>query len=183
MTAADFFARSRVRLGYLVGALVLVLAHPTPRSIALGCLIGLLGLLIRGYGAGYLHKQEVLTTTGPYAYSRNPLYFGSSILALAAAVATNSLLAAILLVVYFALVYSFVIRREEAELRVKHTAAFDDYIQRVPRFFPRLTPAKSAETSSGFSWAQYRKNHEYEAAIGFLLLLFVLLVIWRIRLH
>ena len=72
MTALDFFARWRVRLGYLLTILVLWLARPTPRSIALGAVVGFLGLCIRAYAAGYLHKQEVLTVTGPYARTRIP---------------------------------------------------------------------------------------------------------------
>jgi len=82
MTLADFFARWRVRLGYILAVVLLLLASPTPQTIVLGGMIGLLGLVIRAYAAGFLHKQEILTTTGPYAYTRNPLYFGSSFLAI-----------------------------------------------------------------------------------------------------
>jgi protein-S-isoprenylcysteine O-methyltransferase Ste14 len=183
MTALDFFSRWRVRIGYPLAAVALYLARPTPRSILLGAAIGFIGLAIRAYSAGYLHKQEVLTTSGPYAYTRNPLYFGSSILLIGAAVALRSWLAAALLLLYFALAYSFVMRREEMELRGKHGAAFDAYAASVPLFFPRLTPNRQpGAPSSSFSWAQYKRNHEYEAAAGFLLLLIVLAVIWRLRL-
>ena len=106
MTVADFFARWRVRLGYLLAIVVLFLARPTFHSILLGAAVGLLGLIVRADAAGYLHKQEVLTVTGPYARTRNPLYFGSSLLALGAAIAMNSWIAAALLLLYFALVYS-----------------------------------------------------------------------------
>ena len=182
MTALDFFARWRVRLGYLLAIVTLWLARPTPRSIFLGGLVGLAGLAIRAYAAGYLHKQEVLTMTGPYARTRNPLYFGSSILAVGAALAMHSVWAAALLLVYFALVYSMVMRREEMELRRQHGAAFDRYAMSVPLFLPRLLSKASAATgSAGFSWNQYKKNHEYQAAMGFVLLLMGLLVIWRLR--
>ncbi len=182
MTALDFFSRWRVRIGYLVAVVALFLARPTPRAILLGASIGLIGLAIRAYSAGYLLKQEVLTTTGPYAYTRNPLYLGSSILAIGAAVAMRSWLAALLLLVYFALVYSFVMRREETELRGKHGAAFDAFVASVPLFFPRLTAIRQpGEATGSFSWAQYKRNHEYEALVGFLLLLIVLAVLWRLR--
>ncbi len=182
MTAADFFARWRVRLGYILAAVLLVLARPTLPSIALGGLVGVLGLAIRGYAAGYLHKQEVLTTTGPYAYTRNPLYLGSSFLALGSAIAMHSWIGGALLLFYFALVYGFVMRREERELRAQFHEAFDAFAAGVPLFFPRLQPQnKSAFDSASFSWAQYKKNHEYEAAIGFLLLLLTLVLIWQLR--
>jgi protein-S-isoprenylcysteine O-methyltransferase Ste14 len=184
VSALDFFARWRVRLGYVLAIVVLWLARPTPLSLVLGFIVGAFGLAIRAYAAGYLHKQEILTTTGPYAYTRNPLYFGSSILAAGAAIATHSWWAAALVLFYFALVYRLVMRREEMELRAKHGAAFDAYAARVPLFFPRLGSAKQTAAADGkFSWAQYKKNHEYEACFGFLLLLIVLGVIWRLRAH
>jgi hypothetical protein len=181
-SAGAFFARWRVRLSYPCAILVLWFARPTPRSILWGAPIGLLGLLVRARAAGHLHKQEVLTVTGPYAYTRNPLYFGSAILTLAAGVAAHSWLSAAILCGYFALFYSIVMRREEAELRRHHGVAFDEYSRAVPLFFPRLTPAKLSFGGVGsFSSAQYKKNHEYQAAIGFLLLLAVLLLIWWLR--
>ena len=182
MTALDFLARWRVRLGYLLTVVVLLLARPTPRSILLGAGLGVLGLAIRTYAAGFLHKQEVLTTIGPYAHTRNPLYFGSSLLAAGAAVAVHSWWAAAVLLIYFAAVYSFVMRREEMELRLKHGAAFDAYAAMVPLFFPRLSAgAGSARNNGGFSCQQYRRNREYRAAIGFLLLLIGLTVICLLR--
>ena len=183
MTVLDFFARWRVRLGYLLAIVVLWLARPSLSSIGLGALVGAVGLAIRACAAGYLHKQQILTVTGPYAHTRNPLYFGSSILMIGAAVAMNSWWVAALLVVYFALVYSLVMRREEMELRHQHGAAFDAYAAAVPLFFPRISAGASATRNEGvsFSWKQYQKNHEYRAAIGFVLLLVGLLVIWRLR--
>ena len=184
MTALDFFARWRVRLGYLLAVGVLWLARPTPHSILIGAALGASGLWIRAYAAGYLHKQEVLTVTGPYARTRNPLYFGSSFLALGTAVATYSVWAAALILIYFSLVYSFVMRREELELQRKHGATFAAYAAAVPLFFPWLfTGAGGAVNGARFSWAQYRKNHEYQAAIGFAFMLIGLTVIWWLRLR
>jgi protein-S-isoprenylcysteine O-methyltransferase Ste14 len=178
-----FFTRWRVRLGYPLAIVVLALAQPTPRSILAGALVGAIGLLVRALAAGHLHKQEVLTMTGPYSHTRNPLYFGSAILTLGAAIATWSWISAVVLCAYFALFYSIVMRREEQELRVQHRDAFDTYARAVPLFFPRLTAAKLAAGAAGsFSFAQYKKNKEYRAAIGFLLLLGLLVVIWRLRL-
>ncbi len=180
MTAADFFARWRVRLGYILAPILLLIANPTPKSILVGGFIGLIGLAIRGYAAGYLHKKEILTTTGPYAYTRNPLYFGSSFLALGAAVSLHSAVGGALLLIYFSLVYSFVMRREECELRAKHADSFDAYAASVPLFFPRLT-AQPADSPGNFSWAQYKRNHEYEATIGLIFLMLALFLIHLLR--
>jgi protein-S-isoprenylcysteine O-methyltransferase Ste14 len=180
--AAKFLARWRVRLGYILAVFVLAFARPLPKFVTIGAAIGLAGLWLRAYAAGYLHKQEVLTVTGPYAHTRNPLYLGSAILALGAGVATHSWISAAILLVYFAVVYSVVMRREEGELLQQHGQSFKDYAASVPLFFPRITAAKMAGASAGnFSLAQYRKNHEHQAALGYLLLLGALLVIWRLR--
>lgn len=183
VNAAAFFARWRVRLGYPLAALVLWLARPSPKSILAGAIIGAIGLGIRASAAGHLHKQQVLTMTGPYAYTRNPLYFGSFILLIGVAVATRSVASTLILFAYFGLFYSFVMRREEGELFQHHGQAFREYARTVPLFFPRVTPAKaSAEHAGAFSLEQYKKNREYRAFFGFLLLLFVFLVIWFVRL-
>lgn len=182
-SAWALIARWRVRLGYVLAVFVLIFARPTPEYVAIGGAIGLIGLWLRAYAAGYLHKQEVLTMTGPYAYTRNPLYLGSAILALGAGVATKSWISAAILLLYFAVVYSIVMRREEGELLGHHGAAFQAYAAAVPLFLPRRTAPGIPGASTGqFSFAQYKKNHEYQAALGYLLLLAGLLILWRVRL-
>lgn len=180
--AAKWIARWRVRLGYLFAIVVLWFARPNPKSVAIGAAIGIFGLLMRAYAAGYLKKQEVLTVTGPYAFTRNPLYFGSAILTAGAAWAMRSWISSAVLFVYFAVVYYVVMRREEGELRGHFGESFEVYARNVPLFFPRLTPVRMAESIPGeFSLGQYKRNHEHEAALGFVFLLGFLLLIWRLR--
>jgi protein-S-isoprenylcysteine O-methyltransferase Ste14 len=181
-SAGDFFVRYRVRLGYPLAIAVLFFARPAPRTIIYGAIVGVVGLALRAWAAGYLHKQEILTVTGPYAFTRNPLYLGSAILAVGAAVAMRSWISAVILLAYFSIFYSVVIRKEEGELRPRYTEQFDRYAATVPQFFPRLSPARvSGATAGAFSVAQYKKNHEWQAAVGFLLLLVALVLIWRLR--
>ena len=181
-TPDSFFVRWRVRLGYPLAIAVLYLSRPAPRSILLGAFIGVSGLWMRAYAAGCLHKQEVLTVTGPYAYTRNPLYLCSAILALGAGIAMRSWMSALILILYFAVFYSIVMRREENELQLRYGVSFEEYARTVPLFIPRLTAAELPGHSTGsFSFAQYKKNHEWQAAVGFLFLFLVLLVIWRLH--
>jgi protein-S-isoprenylcysteine O-methyltransferase Ste14 len=180
---ASLFARWRVRIGYILAVFVLLFSRPTPKYVAVGAAVGSIGLWLRAYAAGYLHKQKVLTIAGPYAYTRNPLYLGSAFLALGAGIATRSWISAGILLIYFAAVYSVVMRREESELLTQHGTAFQDYAATVPLFFPRLTAARTPGAATGrFSFAQYKKNHEYQAALGYLLLLIAFLILWRWRL-
>src|SRR5207248_560947 len=129
----SFFMRWRVRLGYPLAVVVLWFSRPVPRSILLGGLVGIIGLWLRAYAAGYLHKQEVLTVTGPYAYTRNPLYLGSAILVLGAAIAMQSWISTSLLLLYFAIFYSAVMLREDTELRMRHGPVFIEYARAGPR--------------------------------------------------
>jgi hypothetical protein len=167
-----FWMRWRVRAGYPVGIIYWLLAAPTPRSILIGGIVAACGLLIRGASSGHLRKDQALATTGPYARTRNPLYLGSAFLAAGFAVAGRSWWAGLLVAAYFAVFYYAVMHNEEEDLRKRFGAAFDEYAARVPLFFPRLAgkggqaPSAAALPAREFSWAQYRRNREYQAFVG-----------------
>jgi len=162
--ARSFWVRWRVAAGYPLALLALWLARPSWKSILIGGAIAAAGLLFRGAAAGIVRKGRELATSGPYAWTRNPLYFGSAVLAGGFGVAAMSWIVAALMAAYFAVFYPAVIRREEADLRARFGEQFDAYAARVPAFFPwpRSQPAGGVE----FSRAQYVRNHEYRAAIG-----------------
>lgn len=162
------WSRWRVRLGYPLAVVYALLARPTPRAILIGAGIALLGLLIRAAAAGHLYKHQQLATSGPYRFTRNPLYFGSALLATGLLVAGRSWQAASLVALYFAVFYSATMQREEQELRARYGAAFDAYAARVPLVLPSLFPSipPEGEAAAKFSWVQYRSNREYQAALG-----------------
>jgi len=172
--------RWRVRIGYPVALVCFLLARPAPAWLACGGAVALIGLAIRAAAAGHLRKHESLATTGPYAWTRNPLYLGSMLLAAGFLLATASWAAAVLTGLYLAIFYPGVIRREEEELRAEYGNDFDEYSRRVPLFWPR-PPRGAARASAGFSWARYRRNREYQALVGTLLGYGVLaaLMLWR----
>src|SRR5690348_4071021 len=144
-----------------------------------GAGIAICGLLVRGYAAGHLRKHKQLATTGPYAFTRNPLYLGSVLLAAGFSVASHSLISGLLLAAYLAIFYPIVIRREQAELRTLYGAAFVEYASQVPAFWPRISPAMAS--TARFSWPLYRQNREYEAAIGLVVAMAILWILmqWR----
>src|ERR1700688_2237459 len=129
--------RIRVPLGFLFAALYLLLARPTWRSMVLGSIVVLPGLWIRALASGHVRKNEALATSGPYSYTRNPLYLGSLLIGISFAVAARSWWVGVLLVAMFFAIYLPVIRDEEAFLRQKFPE-FEDYARRVPRMFPRI---------------------------------------------
>ncbi len=158
--------RIRVPMGFAFAALYLWLARPTLALIALSLILVIPGLWLRAYASGYVKKNMELTVTGPYAFTRNPLYLGSMLIAFGFALASRSIWIALALAVLFALIYIPVIRSEEAFLRSKF-AGFEAYASRVPRLLPRPLPARTDEAGRGsFSAALYRKHREYNALIG-----------------
>jgi protein-S-isoprenylcysteine O-methyltransferase Ste14 len=162
--AADRWVRWRVPVGYPVAAACFYLARPSALSLIVGGAVAIFGLCVRALAAGYLRKNAVLATSGPYARTRNPLYFGSVFLAIGFAIASRSWIVAVLLGVYFSVFYTLTMRREGRSLAALHGAAFADYAARVPIFWPSLRAAKIGRES--FSWNQYLRNREYRAAMG-----------------
>jgi protein-S-isoprenylcysteine O-methyltransferase Ste14 len=166
--------RIRVPLGFVLALLYFWLARPTWRFLALGSILIVPGLLIRALASGHVRKNEALATSGPYAYTRNPLYLGSLLIGIGFAVAARSWWVGLALVVMFFSIYLPVIRDEESFLRQKFPE-FEDYAQRVPRMVPRMFPriapqSGTPDTPAGFSLDLYLKHREYNALLGTVLL-------------
>ncbi len=161
-----FVARWRVPCGFVLGIAYLVFAQPTWPLLIAGCLVALTGLGIRAYAAGHLEKDQSLATGGPYAYTRNPLYLGSLLIGVGLVVAGAQWVLGVVFVVFFLVVYLPVMRREERNLRRRFGRELDDYAAAVPLFFPRRKPLNPSPTK--FEWNRYRRNREYEAALGYL---------------
>jgi protein-S-isoprenylcysteine O-methyltransferase Ste14 len=155
--------RIRVPLGFALAVLYLWLARPTWPTLAAGAVIAFAGVLLRALASGHITKNSRLTTSGPYACTRNPLYLGSVIIAAGLAVAARSGWIVLALVVVFVAVYLPVIRGEEAFLRARFPE-YEDYARRVPRFLPRF--GGSGTTSGSFSRERYLQHREYNALIG-----------------
>ena len=168
--------RVRVPLGFVFAVLYFWLAHPTWRSIAFGAILIVPGLLIRALASGHVRKNEALATSGPYAYTRNPLYLGSLLMGIGFAVAARSWWVGVVLVVMFFAIYLPVIRDEEAFLRAKFPE-FEEYARRVPRIVPRINPHSGSQKAlGGFSFDLYLKHREYNALLGTVAMIAVLVV-------
>ena len=169
--------RIRVPVGFLFAVFYFWMARPTWRSMALGAMVVVPGLLIRALASGHVRKNESLATSGPYAYTRNPLYLGSLLMGLGFAVAARSWAVGVALVVMFFLIYLPVIRDEEAFLR-RTFPEFEEYARRVPRMFPRLASRSENENEveAGFSLDLYLKHREYNALLGVVAMAVVLII-------
>jgi len=177
--------RIRVPLGFVFAGVFLWLARPTWQTMLASLLLVVPGVWLRAYAAGYVRKNAELTRTGPYAYTRNPLYLGSMGIAFGIAIGAGKWWLGGLLVVMFLAIYVPTILSEEAFLRANF-AEFDEYARRVPRLLPRLTAARLGESNIGagrFSAERYRHHREYNALMGAAAIYAALILRMLISLH
>jgi protein-S-isoprenylcysteine O-methyltransferase Ste14 len=167
-----FARRARVPLGFGFAALYLWLARPAWAWIAAGLAPIALGLWLRALASGHVRKNAELTTTGPYRYTRNPLYLGSLLIAIGFAIAARSVWIAASIVVLFVAIYWPVILAEENFLRAQFSD-FDRYAASVPRLLPR---PRAAGDAGKFSAPLYRQHREYNALIGSIAMLAALVI-------
>jgi protein-S-isoprenylcysteine O-methyltransferase Ste14 len=155
MTLLRRIARLRVPVGFVSGGLVLWLAHPTARTLAIGAIVAVLGEALRVWAAGHLEKGREVTVSGPYALTRHPLYVGSIVIGIGLAIACASVVVAVLIFAYLAITLTAAIRTEEAHLTEKFGAAYPDY-----------RAGRTATVSRQFSLSRAMRNREYRAMIG-----------------
>ncbi len=164
--------RLRVRAGLFLALAVVLLARPTWFSILIGILISFLGLVIRAWASGHLRKEKALAVSGPYRYSRNPLYLGNFLLGIGITAGARSWWVLGLCVAYYSVFYPMIIRRERERMKNLFPQQYVEYGRKVPLFFP--SPRKHLPANGRFSWPLYRRNREYRALLGTILVWLVL---------
>ena len=156
-------ARLRVTIGFISSIAVLWLARPTLRSLIAGAVIATLGEGIRLWAAGHLEKGREVTTSGPYAFTRHPLYLGSTMIGVGLAVASASAAVATIVVGYLAITLPAAIATEEAHLTEKFGKAY-----------PAYRDGLAAGAQRRFSFARAMRNREYRAVAGLLAVMAIL---------
>lgn len=163
MTLTGVLARWRVTLGFVSGAVALWLATPAWSTLALGGAVTAAGEAIRVWAAGHLEKSREVTSSGPYRFTRHPLYLGSSIIGAGIAIACASVWVAALAAVYLGTTITAAMRAEEAHLREKFGDAYDAYAER-----------RAAPVARAWSWARAVQNREHHTVAGVALALLLL---------
>ncbi|MEO6865848.1 MAG: isoprenylcysteine carboxylmethyltransferase family protein [Gemmatimonadaceae bacterium] len=173
MTLSETAKTVRIPLGFVLGIAYVIFARPSRLSLVLGGAIALVGVLVRAWASGHISKNEKLATSGPYAHTRNPLYFGSFLIAAGFAVAAHwSLLVAV--VAFFMLIYYPTMQREISNITERFPDAYARYATNVPLFFPRPAPWRGdPESTNRFNPALYMKHGEWKAGLTY-----VLAMIW-----
>jgi protein-S-isoprenylcysteine O-methyltransferase Ste14 len=166
-----------VPLGFLSAIIFVVLAKPTPRALLIGAAVSILGLAILAWAAGHIRKNAELAISGPYAFTRNPLYLGSFILGLGFTIASGRWELALLFAALFLGIYFPVMRVEASTMTELFGSQYEAYKKAVPLFLPRLTPFKPENSSATkFDASLYLRYREYRAALGLVIAWGVLLV-------
>ena len=169
MTLLRRIARLRVTLGFIFGVLAIWLAQPTRASLIAGATVALVGEAIRVWAAGHLEKGREVTTSGPYRFTRHPLYLGSTLIGVGLGVASAHAVVTVIVVAYLAITLTAAVRTEEAHLTDKFGAAY-----------PAYRAGRADGVSRQFSAARAVRNREYRAALWLLLVLVVFA--WKARL-
>jgi len=156
--------RIRVPLGFLFGIVFLVFARPEPTVLIIGGIIAAIGILIRAWASGHIRKNQNLAVSGPYSYTRNPLYLGSFVLGVGFTIAAGVWWLGIIFIALFLGIYLPVMRVESGELTKLFGAEYEEYARRVPLFFPRPTAYRASDTK--FDMSLYLRYREYRAALG-----------------
>lgn len=158
--------RIRVPLGFGFALVFLIFARPTFFSIAVGSTVALIGIAIRAWSSGYIRKNQELATSGPYAYSRNPLYVGSFVLGIGLGISSCQWWLVVLFSLLFLGIYLPVMNVESEELIEIFGDEYRKYAAEVPIFFPWFRRGNSG--GQKFEMELYLRYREYRAFLGFL---------------
>ena len=167
-----FLQRIRIPLGFLFAIVFVIFARPTALTLLVGTAVVLIGVAIRAWASGHIRKAKVLATSGPYAFTRNPLYVGSFILGVGFTIAAGVWWLALIFCALFIGIYLPVMKVEANDMHSIFGDDFARYEANVPLFLPRLTVWK--QTDDKFDFQLYLQYREYRAAIGAFIALAVL---------
>jgi protein-S-isoprenylcysteine O-methyltransferase Ste14 len=157
-----------VPVSFVCAALFLLFARPRPVTLLAGVTISVLGLLLRAWAAGHIRKNSALATSGPYAFTQNPLYLGNFLLGLGFTIGSGWWPLGILFAVLFLGIYLPVMRVESETLAQLFGESYQRYARGVPIFLPRVTPYRRGEGKTEFDSSLYMRYREYRAALGLL---------------
>jgi protein-S-isoprenylcysteine O-methyltransferase Ste14 len=159
----------RVRISLLFIILAVVLAKPLICSILIGVGLTIIGLTIRTWACGHLEKEKQLTTSGPYRYTRNPLYFGNLLIGFGVVIGAQSWWVLGSAFVVFAIFYPAIILSEKRKMEELFPLEYPEYERLVPLFFPSYFSTWPRQNTR-FRWDRYKNNREFRAIIGSALL-------------
>lgn len=176
------YGRLRVASVWLLVAALVLLSEPTPGSVSTGFAFVVVGEFLRCWAAGYLHKTVKLITSGPYRYTRNPLYLGRLVIFTGVAIMASFPYHANWIVLGFGYVifFGYYLPRKEsvepARLREAHGDLYEAYFNAVPALFPRWSPWPDA-SNDGWHSSRLLRNREHWMVLAVTAITWLLM--WR----
>lgn len=156
-SVVEYIIRYRSFVGSICLCIVLYLAEPSPKSVAVGFFFIIAGMFFRAWSSGYINKDKELATEGPYALTRNPLYFGNFVLGLGIAIAGNNFASYLIFFVFYLMFFPFLMIVEHKRLKKKFGKEYEEWSKKSNSFFPKIKRLRHL----GFNISFYMKNREY----------------------
>ncbi len=153
----------RITLSLAFGLTALIFIRPERSSLPYGLPLIAMGEATRIWASGHIHKMREVTSTGPYALCRHPLYAGHFLITCGFLLIGSSLPVLVAGLVIFWLLFQPTMEREEKELQKAFGPEYADYMQRVPRFIPRW---HADAMLGGHDWSQVRNHREWNNVLG-----------------
>jgi len=168
----EYIIHYRSFIGIVCLVLVLYLADPSPLSVAIGFFLIITGTFFRAWSSGYIDKNNRLATQGPYALTRNPLYFGNFVLGLGIAIAGNNIYSYVIFFAFYLMFFPFLMVFEHNRLKKKFGKDYENWASDSNSFFPRIKRLKGV----GFNISYYMKNREYRVLYFSLLVIAIFIL-------
>ena len=150
---------SRQGIGVILVVVFAVLSQPTLYFFIVGCLFVLDGLLIRLYASGFVYKNKELSTSGPYAYVRHPLYTGNILILIGISLASGCISAFVISIIFFWFYYPAAIEYEDRKLKSLFPDSWDSWSQQTPALMPKFKFNRL--NLAEWSWEKsLKKNYE-----------------------
>lgn len=177
-----FFTKIRVPVGWIYFILIAITGNIKNFNYLIsGLILIFAGEFIRTVSAGFIKKNEIVCSKGIYGTIRHPLYFGSCLIGLGFALIVNNPVIWAYFLIFFTTTYISAIKSEEEYLLNKFGETYKKYQKKVPCFFP-LSGNILIDSIHKFSFAQFKKNHEYKnwiIILGVFIVLFLRILVLR----
>jgi protein-S-isoprenylcysteine O-methyltransferase Ste14 len=170
----------RTVVSFLAVGVILFLADSSPRRLLLGLPFILVGEWFHSWGHGHLIKTKEFITSGPYAYTQNPLYLGRILMVTGFFIAIELPyhLEWVLLALAWAVFLGYYMPRktrvEGRRLRSFHGAPWEEYNRSVPVLFPSLRPYSESVGKPFSARVMLGRNREYGMYLGLAITLAIL---------
>lgn len=164
------WSKLRFAIAYPIAVFAILFSSSDDNSITRSIWFIIAGLLLRLWANGYAIKMEKLTTSGPYSFTRNPLYLGTILIAIGFIIMLKIYYIGALFIILLTIVYYRTIKKEEAMLEAKFKDEYLRYKKKVPAVFPTIFAYPECEKWS-FSFKRLIKNHEYKLFLWVIILI------------